>query len=403
MSDEIRQVIEQATAADEAARMALAALRAVLSAPDADTAALLAALPEAAAADDAEALTILQDAAAPAPVLPEPLTGAGWEREPAAREWLVDGWLPAGELSLLAGPGSVGKSLLALQLGAALTCHRSALLNGGDWLPAGANIAAKAPPLAPAPCPVVLAGWEDSADEALRRRGRLAMHGGCAWARHPSIDARLHVLPMRGFGPMWAPAEGGSRHIGTVGALTPSGKAVLAYAEQHGARLLVVDPAGLAIATNENDRALVSMALDALAGWALRTGCAVLVTGHPAKATEGESAEYSGSTAWRGSVRALWTLRAPTDKQADRNSAEWLRLVGHDPARAERVALLARNKNNYGWDGDALTLATAGARAGWYLTDPVPTPAPADKANGARKAGGKANGAGAQPLARPIE
>ena len=394
MSDEIRQVIEQATAADEAARMALAALRAVLSAPDADTAKLLSALPEAAAVDDAEALTILQDAAAPAPVLPEPLTGAGWEREPADREWLVDGWLPAGELSLLAGPGSVGKSLLALQLGAALACDRAALLAGGDWLPAGARIAATAPALAPAPCPVVLAGWEDSADEALRRRGRLAMHGGCTWARHGSIDARLHVLPMRGHGPLWAPAEGGSRHIGTVGALTASGEAVLAYAEQHGARLLVLDPAGLAIATNENDRALVSMALDKLAGWATDNGCAVLVTGHPAKATEGESAEYSGSTAWRGSVRALWTLRAPTDKQADRNSAEWSRLVGHDPARAERVALLARNKSNYGWDGDALTLATAGARAGWYLTDPVPTPAPADKANGARKAGGKANGAG---------
>ena len=206
--------------------------------------------------------------------LPEPLTGTGWERNPADREWLVDGWLPAGELALLAGPGSVGKSLLALQLGAALACDRGALLTGGDWLPAGASIAAKAPPLAPAPVPVVLAGWEDSADEALRRRGRLAMRGGCGWARHGSIDGRLHVLPMRGFGPMWAPAEGGSRHIGTVGALTPSGEAVLAYAEQHGARLLVVDPAGLAIATNENDRALVSMALDALAGWAAATPAA---------------------------------------------------------------------------------------------------------------------------------
>lgn len=391
MSDEIRQVIEQATAADEAARMALAALRAVLSAPDADTAALLSALPAAAAADDAEALTILQDSAAPAPVLPEPLTGAGWEREPADREWLVDGWLPAGELSLLAGPGSVGKSLLALQLGAALACDRGPRLVGGDWLPAGRNIAATAPALATAPCPVVLAGWEDSQDEALRRRARLAMQGGCGWARHASIDARLHVLPMRGYGPLWAPAADGSRHIGTVGALTPSGEALLAYAEQHAARLLVLDPAGLAIATNENDRALVSMALDALAGWALRTGCAVLLTGHPAKATEGESADYSGSTAWRGSVRALWTLRAPDKTDADRGSAEWSRLVGHDPARAERVALLTRNKNNYGWDGDALTLATVGARAGWYLTDPVPAPVKVTAAAGGKP--GKANGA----------
>ena len=76
-------------------------------------------------------------AAAPAHLLPEPLTGAGWNREPADRDWLVDGWLPAGELSLLAGPGSVGKSLLALQLGAALACDRGQLLDAGGWLPSG--------------------------------------------------------------------------------------------------------------------------------------------------------------------------------------------------------------------------------------------------------------------------
>ena len=163
----------------------------------------------------------------------------------------------------------------------------------------------------------------------------------------------------------------------------PSGTALLDYAERHGARLLVIDPAGLAIATNENDRALVSMALDALAGWALGTGCAVLITGHPAKAREGEAADYSGSTAWRGSVRALWTLRAPDADDADRDSTEWARLVGSNPARAERVALLTRNKNNYGWDGDALTLATCGARAGWYLAGPVTAPK-----GGARKAKG---------------
>ena len=251
--------------------------------------------------------------------------------------------------------------------------------NGG----ACRSVRAVAPELCAAPAPVVLAGWEDSGDEALRRRGRLALRGGCGWAHHASINARLHVLPMRGFGPLWAPAADGSRHIGSVGALSPSGTALLDYAERHSARLVVIDPAGLAIATNENDRALVSMALDALAGWALDTGCAVLITGHPAKARDGEAADYSGSTAWRGSVRALWTLRAPDEDKADRDSTEWARLVGSNPARAERVALLTRNKNNYGWDGDALTLATCGERAGWYLADPVPAPTGGtSKANG---------------------
>ena len=57
---------------------------------------------------------------------------------------MIYGALPAGELSLLAGPGSVGKSLLALQLGAALACDRGPLL-------AGASIEATAPTLASAP------------------------------------------------------------------------------------------------------------------------------------------------------------------------------------------------------------------------------------------------------------
>ena len=199
---------------------------------------------------------------------------------------------------------------------------------------------------------------------------------------------------MRGFGPLWA-SDPGSRHVSTVGGMTPAGDDLLRYAEEVNARLLVVDPAGLAICTNENDRALVSLALDAFAGWATRTGCAVLLVGHP-KASEGEAASYSGSTAWRGCVRALWTLRQPGDQQVDRGSAEWRGIVGRDPDRQERVALLSRNKNNYGRDGDHLTVTTRGGRAGWYLTDSLPAPA--------RQIGKKtaaANGTGTVPVGRP--
>lgn len=366
-----------------------AALAPIRDATGADDATLLPVLQDAAdAPDDAGALAVLKAAAAPAPLLPEPLTADGWNAAPPPRHWLVDGWLPAGELALLTGPGSVGKSLIALQLGVALACDRDALQNAGGWLPKGSAVTSTAPELCDEPCSVVLAGWEDSADEALRRRGRLAMPGGCGWARDRSINRRLHVLPMRGFGPLWAPADSGSRHIATVGALTPGGSELLGYAEAQRARLLVIDPAGLAICTNENDRALVSMALDALAGWALRSGCTLMITGHPAKATEGEAADYSGSTAWRGSVRSMWTLKQP--QHADRDSAEWRSLTGRDPNRAERVANLTRNKNNYGWDGDALTVATTGGRAGWYLTNPVPAQ-PKRKPSKAKTA---ANGAG---------
>ena len=48
----------------------------------------------------------------------------------------MTGGLPAGELALLTGPGSVGK-VLALQIAAALACDREPLQNAGGWLPAG--------------------------------------------------------------------------------------------------------------------------------------------------------------------------------------------------------------------------------------------------------------------------
>ena len=307
--------------------------------------------------------------------LPEALVGEGWQGDVPDRRWLVDDWLSAGELALLTGPGSAGKGQMVLQLGAALACDREPLAYAGGWLPRGKLVQATAPDLCAEPVTVVLASWEDTAEEYLRRRSRLQMFGGCTWIGDRSIDPRLHVLPMRGYGPLWGPAAAGGRHVATVGEVTDSGAALLRYAEDAGAALLVIDPAGLSICTNENDRALVSVALDSLAGSAARTGCAVLVVAHPSKAQSGDGADYSGSTAWRGSVRALWTLRVPDKKEVDRTSVEWEAAVGRDGERSERVAWLTRNKNNYGWDGNSLTVVTGGGRAGWHLVDPMPRPA----------------------------
>ena len=69
-------------------------------------------------------------------------------------------------------------------------------------------------------------------------------------------------------------------------------------------------------------------------------------------------------------MRGLWTLRQPEDVGADVLSEKQ-----GDPSRPERVARLALNKSNYGWDGIGLTLRTVGERAGWQLVDDLPPPA----------------------------
>ncbi|MDE0230146.1 MAG: AAA family ATPase [Spirochaetaceae bacterium] len=158
----------------------------------------------------------------------------------------------------------------------------------------------------------------------------------------------------------------------TAGALTRTGAALFAYADRVGARLLVIDPTGIAVAVPEIDRAAVSMALAELRERAKAAACSVLLVRHPAKASEGEAADYSGSTAWRGSVRTLLTLRTPPPKgdgAVDHDCEQWRTMTGG----GERVARLAR-LNNYGPSDGALTLATRGKAAGWCLVDPLPPP-----------------------------
>ena len=288
-------------------------------------------------------------------ILPAAVQGQAWQAEIPAREWLVTDWLPAGELCMLTGAGETGKSVLLLQIAAGLACDREQLKACGGWLPgtSGRDV----PALTKDPAAVVLANWEDSAAEALRRRERMHKYGGLTWAEDPSIDNRLYCLPMRGFGPVWAP--GGTGHISTVGRLTQQGYALRRYCDRMNARLLVLDPASLALSIEENSRPLVSLALESWAGWANESGCSVMLTGHPAKATEGEGADYSGTTAWRGLVRALWTLQPPkTDKSEAGPKTE-----------TERRATLTLNKANYAMSGQALNLHTVGRRAAWNVTE----------------------------------
>ena len=295
----------------------------------------------------------------PNDALPKPVTGEKWKDPVPDRDWLVKDWLPAGELSMLAGPGEMGKSPLLLQLACALASDHHV-----PWLPAGEKVETRTPALASDPGAVVLANWEDSANETLRRRLRLHKYGSCECAADESIDRHLHVFPMRGAGPLVAPA--GTGHMAHMGKLTGTGNALFAYCERAKARLLVLDPASLALSVEENSRPLVSLALEILAGWCLSSGCAVMITGHPAKAAEGESSDYSGSTAWRGLVRSLWTLKPPMKENENAPPEN-----GTLP-NGERQAVLKLNKANYSMSGTELTLQTVGKRAAWHLFDPNP-------------------------------
>ena len=151
----------------------------------------------------------------------EPVTD--WTGDPPRREWLLDGWLAVGRVHLLTGSGGRGKSRLALQLAAALAA------DGAEWplpwltaderrtrLPGAAAI--DSPPTLPrtgAAVPVVVASWEDEADEVHRRLIDQPVPVS-------ALADRLHYVDAAEWGPLWAPV--GTAHVQTVAELTAAGR-----------------------------------------------------------------------------------------------------------------------------------------------------------------------------------
>ena len=244
-------------------------------------------------------------------VAPEPpVTAWGELPPPAAREWIVKGWIPAGRVSMLTGEGGRGKSKLALMLAAELARQGSrdiaAPEGGGRWMPGGPELGIAGP------APVVFASWEDERDEVLRRLHDWpgAQHNTPTVLKERLGD-RLAYLDMSERGPIWAPT--GSGHTSNLGAITRAGTQLRAECQRRGAKLLILDPLAAAYACNENDRALVRGFLADWNGWAARIGCAVLIVAHPPKTGEG----YSGSTDWRNAVRALLVLDEGKDSKEE--------------------------------------------------------------------------------------
>lgn len=259
---------------------------------------------------------------------------ANWNDAPPEREWLVEGWLAAHRVAILAGPGGAGKSRLALQLAAGVA-------SGRQWLKArggGDDDDVVAPTLQTDAAPTVIASWEDELEEFARRLHRF--EGGL-----PPVGRNLHGLDFAGCGPLWGPPRGA--HAATVCGWGDSGTWLQRYCERIRAKLLVIDPLAAAYGSDENSRSLVRQFLSALDGWARSSQCAVLVVAHPPKLGK-TGPVYSGSTDWHAAVRSMWSL-------------------GLQDTGAGEAPCLTSHKGNYVQAGNS-ELWLAGYPA-WYVTD----------------------------------
>lgn len=204
--------------------------------------------------------------------------------------WVWDGYIPAGELTLLGAHGGTGKSTVTLMLAVAVAVGLPLF---------GVNTT---------PAPVVFFSAEDSAD-VVRRRVQIVMRS--MGVNAGDLVGRLQVLDATSApelaGPQW---QGDGEAAGRTGfGLTATGADLRNFLADLPAPLLIVDNASDTMAGNENARPEVRAFVRHLVHMVRPRGGAVLLLAHVDKGTSrgeraGGSEAYSGSTAWHNSARS---------------------------------------------------------------------------------------------------
>ena len=275
----------------------------------------------------------------PQPVIEEPPSLV--EAKDYLPDFLIDNWMPADRLTLLTGRGGAGKSYLALQHIAALALgvegYQLNPFHGtlDELYEKDAKIFKKNP------INILIASYEEDLMETWARIQRI-----CEWLGWPDYEAlreRIHFVDLKMFGPLWGVNE--NTHLATRSKLLDVGEWLFDQCEQKGCRLLVLDPSAGAFGGSEIARESVREFCSYLNGWGQQRGCATLLIAHPNKADD----DYSGSTDWLGSCRAMWTLRTETrtdGKGDNKETFSWYQLtnVKQNYAAPQRAIYLQKIK-----------------------------------------------------------
>ena len=229
------------------------------------------------------------------------------ERTPPARDWAIASWLGMRYVTLLAGPGGIGKSLLAQQIGSALALQR-------DFID-----------VISVPRKVLMWAAEDDEDELWRRQlaiagtMRVALDDFSGMFVVESFDGKDCTLAAEAFGRFEVTAK--------LEELRQQ------FNDEH-ADVLILDNIARMFGGKENDRHHVTTFIAELTGITAERRGAVLLLGHPGRA---KGSEFSGSSAWENAVRArLWLSDKLPDQERD-----------DDEEPASDVRFLARRKANY--------------------------------------------------------
>lgn len=240
---------------------------------------------------------------------------ANWEGLPVpSREWIVPGYIPHRTVTMLSGDGSIGKSLLALQLAAGRSFAR-------EWIG-----------LMPEPGRTLVLSAEDDADEMHRRLDAISKFYGARMAG--LFDIRLVDL------------VGENSILGALakGQIEPTEAyaALSEYMTEWKPSLTILDVLSDMFSGDENSRPQSRQFIGLLKKLARQHDCAFLLLAHPSLTGMNTGTGMSGSTGWNNAVRSR--LYFQTAKASD----------GTEPSKTLRA--LEGMKSNYGPSADKIML-----------------------------------------------
>ncbi len=204
------------------------------------------------------------------------------------QEWLVEGLIPGRNVTLLSGDGGTGKSLLSLQLAAAVA-------TGGSWIGYRPQVGR-----------ALFLSAEDEIEELHRRLARI----------EPKLErlTDLKLIDLAGEDAILASPQGKDRLVQPTALFTAVQHLVTVYQPT----LFVLDTAADLFAGNENARTEVRTFISLLRGLCLKQGVTIVLLSHPSQTGLATGSGASGSTSWNNSVRSrLYFSRRIVDKVED--------------------------------------------------------------------------------------
>ena len=204
------------------------------------------------------------------------------------QQWIIDGLVPAGTVTNLAGHGGTGKSLLLLEAAAHVA-------TGMPFL--GRNVARGA---------VVYFSAEDGSPMIRRRMGPIYDAFGLDPAE---VAAGLTIIDAQDNPTLYAVNE---NKYGSLGTTTPTYAALKALLSDIKPKLLIVDNGSDSFEGNENERRIVRGFVRSLVAAVTGFGGSVILLLHTnkisARGKDKSTENYSGSTAWHNSARSRLAL-----------------------------------------------------------------------------------------------